>query len=55
MREVCVAVPVLVNTSAIKAGQELLVYRGAPPKREKQVKPILVTNLAAQAKKARTA
>jgi hypothetical protein len=55
MREVCVTVPVLVNTSAIKAGQELLVFRSAPPKREKEGNPILVTNLAARAKKARTA
>ena len=34
MREVCITVPVLVNTSEIKVGQELMVFRPAQPKRK---------------------
>ena len=59
MREVCITVPVLVNNVDIPAGAELLVYRPAQPKKVKQAKPILVTQLAEQAaqaaKKARVA
>lgn len=59
MREVCITVPVLVNKVDIPSGAELLVYRAAPAKKEKQAKAILVTQLAEQAaqaaKKARTA
>ena len=52
MREVCITVPVLVNNVDIPAGAELLVHRSAQPKREKQAKPILVTQLAEQAAQA---
>lgn len=59
MRELCLTVPVLVNHVDIKAGEELLVFTPAPPKKERPGKPILVTQLsehAAQAaKKARVA
>lgn len=52
MREVCITVPVLVNNVDIPAGAELLVYRAAQSKKEKQGKPILVTQLAEQAAQA---